>query len=151
MYQDFLTRGTDAGGLNFWVGQVARGMTFESFEAMLISSPEYYNMPTKGKGNDTDFVTSMYKDILGRSVDAGGLGYFKGLLAQGVPRSTVVSLIVLSTENLQTTVQGYYQHFLSRNTDPGGLNFWVGQLQRGARDEPIIALIIGSEEYFSLT
>ena len=126
-------------------------MTFETFQSMLISSPEYYFMPTKGNGTDTQFVTSMYHDVLGRSVDSDGLKFFTGLLAQGVSRASVVSIVVLSTEHLQTTVQGYYQHYLSRNTDPGGLNFWVAQLQRGARDEQIIALIIGSDEYFSLT
>jgi hypothetical protein len=150
MYQDFLNRGTDSGGLNYWVGRVAAGLTFEQFETMLIGSPEYYNMANKGKGNNTDFVKSMYEDVLGRSVDTGGLQYFTNLLNSGVPAATVVSIVVLSTENLRTTVDGYYQHFLSRNSDPAGRDYWVGQLQQGARDETIVSLIIGSNEYFSL-
>src|SRR5262249_3972212 len=121
---------------------------FEWFQSYLIGSAEYYSLPAKGKGNNTDFVKSMYRDVLGRNVDSGGLNYFVSLLNAGTSRAQVVSIIVFSAEHLATTVDGYYQHFLGRHTDAGGQNYWVGQLQAGARDEQIVSLIIGSDEYY---
>jgi hypothetical protein len=151
MYQQFLERGTDQGGLNYWVGRIGAGMTFEQFQSMLIGSDEYFQKASKGNGDNTTFVKSMYRDVLGREIDPSGQAYFLGLLANGTPRSQVVAAIVYSTEHLQNTVEGYYQHFLGRDSDPGGRDYWVSQLQHGSRDELIIALIIGSDEYFSNT
>ena len=149
MYAKFLNRGPDAGGLSYWVGQVAGGMTFEWFQSFLIGSDEYYGSGAKGKGDNTDFVKSMYSDVLGRPVDSGGLNYFVSLLAAGTSRAQVVAAIVYSTEHLDSTVDGYYVKFLSRHVDPSGEAYWVGQLQAGARDESIVALIAGSDEYFA--
>ena len=91
MYEKFLNRIPDAAGLNYWVGQVAGGMTFEWFQSFLIGSDEYYGSGAKGKGDNTDFVKSMYHDVLGRPVDSGGLNYFVSLLDAGTPRAQVVA------------------------------------------------------------
>jgi Domain of unknown function (DUF4214) len=151
MYQQFLERGTDQGGLNYWVGRVAAGMTFEQFQSMLIGSDEYFVKSSKGNSDNTTFVRSMYQDVLGRPIDPSGQAYFLSLLAQGTPRSQVVAAVVYSTEHLSTKVDGYYEWFLGRHSDPGGNAYWTSQLQHGARDELIIALIIGSDEYFYST
>jgi hypothetical protein len=150
MYQQFLGRSIDATGLAYWTNQVAGGMTFEQFQSLLIGSNEYFLSGAKGKGNNSDFVKSMYQDILGRPVDPTGLAFFKGQLDAGTLRQLVVSAIVFSTEHLASTVDGYYEHFLSRGVDASGQSYWVNQLQHGSRDELIVALIIGSDEYFSL-
>ena len=150
MYRTFLNRNTDTAGLNYWVGQVANGMTFEQFQSLLLGSDEYFGLAAKGKGNNTDFVKSMYKDLLGRAVDTNGLNYFVSLLAGGTQRAQVVGAIVYSTEHLNITVDGYYVKFLNRHVDPSGEAYWVSQLQAGARDESIASLIIGSNEYFAV-
>ena len=55
---------------------------------------------------------------------------------------------LLSTEHLNTVVDGYYVNLLGRHTDLTGQRTWVGILQRGGRDEAIIGGIIASAEYY---
>jgi Domain of unknown function (DUF4214) len=150
MYETFLERDTDAGGQAYWVSQIARGMTFEQFQSLLMGSDEYFQKGSKGNSDNDTFVKAMYSDVLGRSVDPSGEAYFVSLLTHGTSRSQVVGAIIYSTENLSNTVDGYYEFLLGRPSDSGGNSYWTAQLQHGARDELIVALIIGSDEYYSL-
>ena len=148
MYQSFLNRATDPGGLHYWVGQVGSGMTFEWFQSYLIGSAEYYSLPSKGKSNNTDFVKSMYNDVLGRNVDPGGLNYFVSLLNAGAParRSSRSSCSVPSIWRRPSTATTSTSS--AATAIPAVRDYWVGQLQAGRRDETIVALIIGSDEYY---
>ena len=83
MYQQYLGRASDAGGLAYWVGQVGAGLTFEQFQVLLLGSDEYFVSPNKGKSDPTHFVDAMYRDVLGRPVDAVGQNYFVGQLVSG--------------------------------------------------------------------
>ena len=112
MYELFLERDTDIGGLAYWVSQIAHGMTFEQFQCLLMGSDEYFQMASKGHGDDDTFVEAMYHDVLGRNVDPAGEAYFVSLLQQRDVPPQVVSAIVYSNENLATTVDGYYQFLL---------------------------------------
>ena len=74
------------------------------------------------------YVQTVFRNLLGRTVDAGGLAYWTGVLDSGVPRSTVSWALVNSTEYRSNVISGMYRTFLNRNTDTAGLNYWVGQV-----------------------
>jgi Domain of unknown function (DUF4214) len=67
LYLRFLGRNSDAAGRASWVGRLQQGATLESVEAGFLTSPEYLGHI------DTDFVQSLYINILGRTGSAGEL------------------------------------------------------------------------------
>ena len=70
-------------------------------------------------------------------------------LASGVPRTTVASCILASTEAERDLVSAWYTQFLRRPADAGGLNAFVQALQHGATDEQVLVAIVSSDEYFA--
>ena len=71
------------------------------------------------------------------------------MLNKGASRQSVSMGFLLSTERLNTIVEGYYQHLLGRGVDAAGQASWVQILQAGGRDEAIIGGIIASDEYYN--
>ena len=125
MYRTFLNRNTDAAGLNYWVGQVANGMTFEWFQSFLLGSDEYFGLAAKGKGNNTDFVKSMYKDLLGRTVDTNRTRTTSCRCSPGERRARRSSRRSSSAPNTCPYRRRLLPKFLDRHVDPGGRGYWV--------------------------
>src|SRR6266550_4466381 len=66
-YQRFLHRPADKQGSSSFVSFLAGGGTEQQLAATLLASPEY--LATHG-GTAASFLTALYHDVLGRSVDA---------------------------------------------------------------------------------
>jgi hypothetical protein len=94
------------------------------------------------------FVAAIYRDLLQRQADAGGLAYWTGLLDQGSSPNQIVLGIESSTEYRTLTVMGLYQQLLHRAPDPSGQSYFLNQLAAGATVEQVQAEIAGSPEYF---
>jgi hypothetical protein len=94
------------------------------------------------------FVSQVYLDLLDRPADGGGLGFWTGLLNQGMDRNQLVLDVEASGEYLTNQVQALYTQFLHRAADPGGLNGFVSFLSNGGSVEAAEAIILGSSEYF---
>ena len=93
-------------------------------------------------------VSEMYRDLLGRKVDATGLAAWAGLLDSGVSRTQVALDIMASGEYLKRVVDELYLKYLQRPADPTGEAMFVSDLQMGVTIEQVIAAIAGSPEYF---
>src|SRR5581483_3134090 len=146
LYALLLGRGPDAGGLAFAVGLLASGASLEQVRAGFVGSREYF----QNHGGDNDgFLAAAYQDLLGRSLDPAGKADFLQLLASGVSRTTVATILQESQEYRQNLVQGYFHLLLHRGADPGGLAFFVSFLQNGIQDEHIRAAMAGSAEYLT--
>ncbi|MGI0131215.1 MAG: DUF4214 domain-containing protein, partial [Thermoplasmata archaeon] len=104
-YKLMLGRPADAGGLSYWTGQLDNGAFNEAILGLFGGSPEYYANPKKGNGNDATFITSLYKDLLGRSPQPYEVAYWTGRLATGTPRSNMGNLIAFSHEYHLKVVQ----------------------------------------------
>jgi hypothetical protein len=102
---------------------------------------------TRGTANER-FVAQLYRDLLNRDVDSGGLVTWSAQLDQGVAPSTIIAQIEKSTEYLQDEVNALYSKYLHRAADPTGLGADVQLLENGATIEQVAANIIGSQEYF---
>jgi uncharacterized delta-60 repeat protein len=94
------------------------------------------------------FVTQVYRNLLHRQPDAGGLAVFSGLLQSG--RATpvqVVQMIEGSTEYQGTVVADLYTRLLGRPADASGLESFTSFLLAGGRVTQVEAAIFGSPEY----
>src|SRR5205085_1019402 len=121
------------------------------------------------------FVSELYRDLLSRQVEPGGLAFWSGLLDQGVfhrsvdalggkvfgdmlaagaSRAEAADLIFKSAEYHLDLVQSIYARDLDRDLDPSGMATWLGLKNRGASDEILLAAILtepGRQEFFDKT
>jgi hypothetical protein len=144
-YVRYLRRSPDPGGLRTWLGAMSRGWTISQMESGFIASPEYY---AKAGSTHAGWVRKLYADVLRRSATPTEVAGWTAHLRAGTGRSQVAMGFLLSSERLNTVVDGHYRHLLGRGIDPVGQRTWVGILKAGGRDEAIIGGIIASSEYY---
>lgn len=77
MYENFLNRAPDQGGLEYFMQQLADGKDEEFVLTEIVGSPEFYG---RSGGTPQGFVTALYNDLLGRAPDAGGETYWEGVV-----------------------------------------------------------------------
>jgi hypothetical protein len=144
-YVRYLGRSPDPGGLRTWLGAMNGGWTISQMESGFIASGEYY---AKAGSTDAGWVRKLYTDVLGRSAAPTEVASWTAVLGRGMGRQKVAMGFLLSSERLNTVVDGHYRHLLGRGIDPAGQRTWVAILQAGGRDEAIIGGIIASQEYY---
>jgi hypothetical protein len=145
-YDRYLGRSPDPGGLRTWLGAMKGGWTISQMESGFIASAEYYS---KAGSTDAGWVRKLYADVLSRpTVAPSEVAGWTAQLRAGTGREQVAMGFLLSTERLNTVVDGHYRHLLGRGIDPAGQRTWVGILKAGGRDEAIIGGIIASAEYY---
>jgi autotransporter-associated beta strand protein len=94
------------------------------------------------------FVSQVYLDLLGRSVDSAGLVSWSTQIDQGTARSQVVLGIEQSIEYRMDLVDRLYATFLHRTPDQAGMNGFLGLFAAGGTYEQAEASITGSPEYY---
>jgi len=102
MYKGAFNRLPDANGLENWINgnSPAGGMTPLTSAKEFVASQEFKQKYGQQIG-DTQFVNQMYRNVLGRDADAGGLANYQGLLANGRDRGSVLMDFSESPENRQ--------------------------------------------------
>ena len=98
--------------------------------------------------DQTDYVKGVYRVLLRRPADSGGITHWVDFLARGGSRSTFVNSLVTSAEYTRNTVALDYLQLLHRASDQSGLTYWANRLATGRRNDVILANIAGSSEYF---
>ena len=99
-----LGRAPDQAGLNGWVHALEGGASLPDVALAFISSPEgqgiYGAVPTAASSVavDTTFTADLYKNILGRAPDAGGLNYWVNELQAGLPAQNEALAFIQSSE-----------------------------------------------------
>jgi hypothetical protein len=143
IFVTYLGRLPDQSGLNSFVSLLTRGGTVEQITGYVVGSAEYF---TRAGGTAATFLTTLYRDLLGRDPD-GGAAIWLARLNAGWSRTTVTMSVAGSSEGTHYHVQGLYRHYLRRAADPSGLNAFAWELAHGFRDEQIIGALVGSGEY----
>jgi hypothetical protein len=82
LYIASFNRAPDALGLNYWGGQLKDGTPLGAIAASFFVQPEAAASYPAGQPTET-FVNAVYNNVLGRSADAAGLGYWSGELTNG--------------------------------------------------------------------
>ncbi|TMQ30319.1 MAG: DUF4214 domain-containing protein [Planctomycetota bacterium] len=95
------------------------------------------------------FVAMVYRQLLGREVDAAGLPGWVNWLSRGASRAQVVQAIEQSAEYRTKVVDNLYLQFLHRTADSAGEAGFVAALGAGMTIEQVKAIILGSPEYLA--
>ncbi len=163
LYQHYLNRPADAGGLASWTAALSGGTTFESVTASIVGSSEYFGLQNS---NNLTFVQSLYQNILGRTGNSSEWQTWVSLINSGTSRTQVATTFLTSTEYRTDLItggpttlgtfpyspnwEGYYPEFLGRQADADGLAAWLASMQNGATDQQVLASIFGSPEGFEM-
>jgi hypothetical protein len=140
-YQVTVTGAVNVTGLNF-------GDVLTSITVPLTLSPATA-FPAQETVN-ADYIEAVYRAVLDRNADSGGLTTWTNLLSSGaLSRLQVVQGIRNSPEHFTQEIDDFYFTLLGRPADAGGLNSWVAQLQNGVREEQIAFDFLDSAEYLS--
>lgn len=101
VYNAGLDRAIDASGLNYWSNMLSNGGSLRELASGIINADEFAKLFGNPKSmNDTSFVQVLYKNVLDREGEAGGLNYWVGTLASGAnTRADVLVGFSLSEEN----------------------------------------------------
>jgi uncharacterized protein DUF4214 len=136
-----VTSGANVTGQNF-----ADVLTSIAVPLTLPPSPPF---PTQGDSN-ADYVEGLYRAILDRNADPGGLASWTSQLTSGsISRLQLVKGIRNSVEHFTQEVTDFYLTLLGRAPDPAGLQNWVQQLEGGMKEEQIAFYFLDSPEYLS--
>jgi hypothetical protein len=145
-YSQLLHRTAAAAEVSSWVGQLKSGLSDEQMLASFASSAEYYR---QAGGSDQAWLQSLYRDVLGRDVDAGGRAAWLQAIASGASRLSIAYAIVKSVEHETSVVAADYQNYLGRTAGPAEIAGWVNNLQRGMSQEQVLAAFLTSDEFFA--
>jgi hypothetical protein len=156
LYQQYLHRAADPGGLSAGIAFLAGGGTVEQLAASLAGSDEFFQI--RGGGTNAGFANALYQAALNRPVDAAAQAQIVKVLTTAGPAAAAalrvqVAATVLNDagdEYRKNLVAGFYQTFLDRSADPGSAA-WVGLLHAGVRDETVLAYLLGTPEYYNKT
>jgi hypothetical protein len=151
LYFAYFLRIPDYGGLLFWVNSYRGGVALASISDAFAQSAEFQSR--YGGLNNSQFVTLVYNNVLGRFPDSAGLAFWAGQLDRGVlTRGQVMLGFSESTEYKaisanEVFVTQIYIGMLRRSPDQGGFNFWVGLLDGGTSGLNLIQGFLISIEY----
>lgn len=144
-FEQYLKRPADPTSLNYFVGELASGMSANTVISQLLMSDEYFAR----SGTNAGFVWNLYNDALGRDPTADEFAFWKQQLANGVMRPQFVSVFVGSGEFDTQVVQGAYQQYLNRPADPQAVSFWTGRMLAGISTvQDIDTALAASNEFY---
>ena len=102
LYQAGLDRVPDRDGFEFWFDAYTSGeYTFPQMAAFFVTSDEFTSR--YGELSDADFVRQLYRNVLGREGEAGGVEFWTSKMAGGMTRSVVLMRFAESPENIDKT------------------------------------------------
>lgn len=79
-------------------------------------------------------IEQLYRDVLGRAPDAGGLDYWSRMFGPTIEPEEVATFKAAAAPELQTQsqIKGIYQDVLGRAPEAEGMNYWLSQFGPGA-------------------
>jgi Ca2+-binding RTX toxin-like protein len=162
IYEAALGRGADPNGLANWVGALEKGASLQTIGDGFLNSPEFIGR--FGMGDNTDFVTLLYKNVLGRDPDQTGLTAWVNYIGSGHSRSEVLTGFSDSPEFVAGTavdvqhglwvgdanaakVARLYDAVFDRLPDAAGEASWSGALKGGASLQTVADGFVGAPEF----
>jgi Tol biopolymer transport system component len=154
LYIATLDRGPDDTGWTSWTTAREGGQSLDSIAAGFVGSSEF--QLKYGPLNNTAFVTQLYRNVLDREPDAGGLAAnVNALNAGALTRTQIVTGFSESAEFTAGTsptlhagqVYRLYGATLARAPDAGGFEGWTDQMGGGRGLVDIAAGFVNSAEF----
>jgi hypothetical protein len=139
-YLRFLGRQSDATGRAGWISFLQNGGTEEQVETQFLTSPEYISHI------DTDFVQSLYLNILGRPGSLAELAGWNNNIQNLGGLAGVANDFVHSPENRLNTLRADFQTFLHRTPADSEITALANSTQDLLSLE---GLVLSSPEFFA--
>ncbi len=165
MYTIVLGRAAEVKGSNDWTMRLLTlGIDGATLVDMFVNSDEFVARNT----SDEEYIKILYRAVLGREADEGGLQMWKDMLADDWTRDYVMEGLVLSTEfenicnsygitaafepteesQVRSFVKRMYTVVLNRRADAVGLEDWTRHLLNGVANGAQVADgFINSQEF----
>ncbi len=90
LYLAYFDREADETGLRFWQVQLAISGSLQNISESFARSPEFVDR--YGSVDDDEFITLVYRNVLDRAPDAGGLAHWRAQLASGAANRGAIML-----------------------------------------------------------
>ncbi len=143
-YLTYLHRPSDTAGRSAWLQLMVATGSETTVAAAMLSSSEYL----QSHSGSLAWITSVYRDVLGRAPGSAELQYWQNQLAAGATTSQVAQAIVRSTESNARLLGAYYAAILHRSPDAAGQTSWLGLMGSGTADtSSAAAAFFASPEY----
>lgn len=104
LYEAAFVRTPDAGGMGYWLGVQTQGVSLQTITRDFIRSQEFIDRYGANQ-SDAGFVTTLYRNVLHRTPDEGGLAFHVGSLQAGHTREEVLLTFSESPENVALVAQ----------------------------------------------
>ena len=167
LYQTFLQREPDAGGVTYWTGQLSAGLTRDMLITTFAYCDEFKAYMTTQFGADTtrpenNMVNDFYRGFLNRFPDDGGFNSWLTQMRQAQCTGQAAvrdlsyqlsSLFVNSGEyagrnrNNAQYAEDLYNAILKRGADPAGFQAWVNNLNNGMTRQQALKFFTDSTEF----
>ncbi len=151
LFQAYFLRLPDIGGLNYWTKKSRAGTRINAISASFASSSEFTRR--YGKLSNKAFVELVYKNVLGRPGDAGGIKSWTGKLDKKTKTRGEVMVGFSESNEYQnktralTDVVNVYTGMLRRTPTDAENKLWEPQLKAGTPRRTLIAAILASAAY----
>ncbi|MYN08193.1 DUF4214 domain-containing protein [Pseudoduganella aquatica] len=103
LYRAALDRAPDKAGLGYWISVLEHGTKLGDVAQGFIGSAEFQQHYGANPGNAA-FVDGLYRNVLHREGDAGGVSYWNTVLEHGASRADVLTSFSESAENMSAAV-----------------------------------------------
>jgi SAM-dependent methyltransferase len=106
LYQELMGREPDSPGLSHYVEQIHAGHSPVDIAVEIAGSQEAATHAARQNGlyvddrSDHDFITDLYRKVLGREADAPGREWLEGLIKSGESRQSIATMLATSEESL---------------------------------------------------
>lgn len=98
LYEAALDREPDVPGLNYWLNEVAGGLSELDVAWLFLASDEFQQR--FDVANDVDYVDQLYLNVLDRSADQAGKDYWVEQFDDGMSRAEALIYFSISEENI---------------------------------------------------
>ena len=172
LYHVMFDRDADEAGKKYWLQYMEDGFSISSVVDGFTKSEEFLKVceafgitpgnvePVENRDKNqgvTKYVSRVYKILLGRRADIGGLNYWTGGIGSGaLSAAEIVNEFINTSEFLKNdydndTVLNYlYEAMLGREIDPAGKESWTMVLGTGVTMSCIVNQIAESPEFAKL-
>ncbi len=161
LYRNVFGREGDAGGVNFWTGQLNAGMSRGEVVLGFSQSLEFV-ASTQTAGIQTPVQGAVYRLYLAyflRPPDASGMSYWTTQVTNGTSLAAVSVEFSASSEFVNRYgslsnaefVNLVYANVLTRLPDSAGYNFWLSQLNAGVSRGDVMLAFSNSPEFIIRT
>jgi parallel beta-helix repeat protein len=140
----------DTAGLLFWIAEAKRGVSLAAIGQSFASAAEFVSR--YGNLSNRDYIDQLYRNVLGRPADQGGIDFWTSQLNAGVTRGVMLAQFSESPEYRarvasQVYVTAIYVALLRRAPDMSGFDFWRQQIDGGRSGRDLITLFLAAAEY----